>query len=134
MLAGATAAILELRKDNNPQRGPVEPSPTGNQDAANDPYRPIRPGDNTGEQRNNLDMPLAELVTTIKAAAARHDEYDGRTSEDTNLPDLIDDANDLRDFFIASGAVYQGDERRLNYLHQWGGPPDEPTDVVLTTA
>ena len=63
----------------------------------------------TEEQRNNLDIPLADLVTKIKAAAtARDDEYDGRIGEDTDLPDLIDDANRLRDFFVESGAVYRG--------------------------
>ena len=86
----------------------------------------------TEEQRNNLDIPLADLVTKIKAAAtARDNEYDGRIGEDTDLPDLIGDANRLRDFYIESGAVYQGDDKTTVLPPPVGGPPETPTNVVL---
>ena len=66
----------------------------------------------TEDQRNKLDMPLADLVTKIKAAAtARDNEYDGRIGEDSDLPDLITDANRLRDFFGRVG-------RRLQWPRQ----------------
>ena len=79
----------------------------------------------TEDQRNNLDMPLADLVTKTKAAAtARDNEYDGRIGEDTDLPDLIGDANRLRDFYIGSGAVYQGDDKTTELPPPVGGPTD----------
>ena len=88
----------------------------------------------TEEQRNNLDMLLTDLVTKLKAAAtARDDEYDGRIGEDTDLPDLIDDANNLRDFYIESGAVYQGDDKTTELPPPVGGghrrhPPTLPSN------
>ena len=87
----------------------------------------------TDEQRNNLDMPLGDLVTKIRAAAtARDDEYDGRIGENTDLPDLVDDANGLRDFYIESGAVYQGDDKTTELPPPVGGPPEAPTNVAVT--
>ena len=86
----------------------------------------------TEEQRNNLDMLLTDLVTKLKAAAtARDDEYDGRIGEDTDLPDLIDDANNLRDFFVESGAVYRGPDKTTELPPPVGGPPETPTNVAL---
>ena len=87
----------------------------------------------TVDQRNKLDMPLADLVTKIKAAAVvRDDEYDGRIGEDTDLPDLIDDANGLRGFYIESGAVYQGADKTTELPPPVGGAPEAPTNVALT--
>ena len=86
----------------------------------------------TEEQRNNLDMLLTDLVTKTKAAAtARDNEYDGRIGEDTDLPDLIDDANLLRDFFVESGAVYRGPDKTTELPPPVGGPPEAPTNVAL---
>ena len=86
----------------------------------------------TEDQRNNLDVPLADLVTKIKAAAtARDNEYDGRVGEDTDLPDLIGDANRLRDFYIESGGVYQGEDKTTVLSPPVGGPPETPTNVAL---
>ena len=88
----------------------------------------------TEDQRNNLDMPLADLVTKIKAAATiRDNEYGGRIGAATDLPDLINDANDLRDFFIESGAVYQGADKTTELPPPVGGAPDESTHVALTS-
>ena len=79
----------------------------------------------TEDQRNKLDMPLADLVTKIRAAATARDEaYDGRIGEDTDLPDLVDDANRLRDFYVESGAVYQGDDKTTELPPPVGGPPE----------
>ena len=87
----------------------------------------------TEEQRNSLDMPLSDLVTKLEAAAtARDDEYDGRIGEDTDLPDLIDDANNLRDFLVESGAVYRGPDKTTELPPPVGGPPEAPTNVALT--
>ena len=88
----------------------------------------------TEDQRNKLDMPLADLVTKIKAAATvRDNEFDGRIGEDADLPDLIDDANDLRDFYIEVGAVYQGADKTTELPPPVGGAPDESTNVALTS-
>ena len=87
----------------------------------------------TEAQRNNLDMPLADLVTKTKAAATARDEaYDGRIGEDSDLPDLVDDANRLRGFYIESGAVYQGDDKTTELPPPVGGPPEPPTNVAVT--
>ena len=87
----------------------------------------------TEEQRNNLDMLLTDLVTKLKAAATvRDDEYDGRIGEDTDLPDLIDDANNLRDFLVESGAVYRGPDKTTELPPPVGGPPETPINVALT--
>ena len=86
----------------------------------------------TDDQRDKLDMLLTDLVTKINAAAtARDDEYDGRIGDDTDLPDLIDDANILRDFYTESGAVYSGDDQTTELPPPVGGPPETPTNVVL---
>ncbi len=86
----------------------------------------------TEEQRNNLDIPLVELVTKIKAAAVeRDDEYDGRIGEDSDLPDLVDDANELRDFLVESGAVYQGPDKTTELPPPVGGLPETPANVAL---
>ena len=87
----------------------------------------------TDDQRNNLDMPLTDLVTKLEAAAtARDTEYDGRIGADTDLPDLIDDANNLRDFLVESGAVYRGPDKTTELPPPVGGPPEAPTNVALT--
>ena len=87
----------------------------------------------TEDQRNKLDMPLADLVTKIKAAATvRDNEFDGRIGEDTDLPDLIADANDLRVFLIESGAVYQGADKTTELPPPVGGAPEAPTNVSVT--
>ena len=87
----------------------------------------------TEDQRNNLDMPLADLVTKIKAAATvRDNEYDGRIGEDADLPDLIADANDLRGFLIESSAVYQGADKTTELPPPVGGAPEAPTNVAVT--
>lgn len=65
----------------------------------------------TEDQRNKLDMALADLVTLITAGAtARDDAYDGRIGEDSDLPDLVTDANMLQAFYIEVGAVYEGED------------------------
>ena len=87
----------------------------------------------TEDQRNKLDMPLADLVTKIKAGAAvRDDAYDGRIGAATDLPDLVADANGLRGFFIESGAVYQGADKTTVLPPPVGGAPEAPTNVALT--
>ena len=87
----------------------------------------------TDDQRNSLDMLLADLVTKLEAAATELDnEYDGRIGEDTDLPDLIDDANNLRDFLVESGAVYRGPDKTTELPPPVGGPPEAPTNVALT--
>ena len=87
----------------------------------------------TEDQRSKLDMPLADLVTKIKAGATVRDEaYDGRIGRATDLPDLIDDANDLRDFYIESGAVYQGADKTTELPPPVGGAPEAPTNVAVT--
>ena len=87
----------------------------------------------TEDQRNKLDMPLADLVTKIKAGATvRDNEYDGRIGAATDLPELIADANDLRGFYIESGAVYQGADKTTELPPPVGGAPEAPTNVAVT--
>jgi len=65
----------------------------------------------TDEQRNQLNIPLTQLVRDVKEAAqTRAATTGGRIGVDPGLPMLVADANKLRDYYIAVGAVYEGDE------------------------
>ena len=61
--------------------------------------------------RNLLNFPLEEFVSLIKQAHQNKiARTGGRIGEDTTLPMLVTDANYLQDYYIAGGAVYEGDE------------------------
>lgn len=61
--------------------------------------------------RNLLNFPLEEFVRLIKQAHQNKiTRTGGRIGEDPNLPMLVTDANYLQDYYIAGGAVYEGDE------------------------
>ena len=61
--------------------------------------------------RNLLDFPLDEFVRLIKQAHQNKiARTGGRIGEDPTLPMLITDANYLQDYYIAGGAVYEGEE------------------------
>ena len=63
------------------------------------------------EQRNELNIPLTQLVRDVKQAAEnRIATTGGRIGEATHLPMLVTDANRLRDYYEAVGANYKGDE------------------------
>ena len=65
----------------------------------------------TDEQRNKLNIPLTRLVQEVKKAAqTRTAATGGRIGVKTGLPMLVTDANKLRDYFKAVGAVYEGDQ------------------------
>lgn len=93
----------------------------------------------TAEEQAVLDMPLDDLVAKIKAAdIERRKLTDGRVgittvdddSSDTEggdhmtLPLLVTDANKLQDYYVAAGAVYEG-ENKTTVL-----PPPPPDDFV----
>ena len=65
----------------------------------------------TDEQRNKLNIPLTQLVQEVKQAAQnRTAATGGRIGVNTSLPMLVTDANKLRDYYTAVGAVYEGDQ------------------------
>lgn len=65
----------------------------------------------TDQHRSKLDRPLSELTTEIKKAAENRIAITGgRIGKDPSLPMLVTDANKLRDFFEAVGAMYEGDD------------------------
>ncbi len=111
----------------------------------------------TAEERAALDMPLDDLVAKIKAAAVERQKLtggrvgiasvDGASSGDGEyfpaaqgvragavLPMLVTDANKLQDYYVAAGAVYEG-EGKTTVLPP--PPPDDfvppPTTVVPST-
>ena len=65
----------------------------------------------TEVHRNLLNFPLDEFVRLIKQAHQNKiARTGGRIGEDPTLPMLVTDANYLQDYYIAGGAVYEGDE------------------------
>ena len=87
----------------------------------------------TEEQRAKLDMPLADLVAKIQAAAAARDaRFGGRIGEDVDLPLLVTDANYLRRYYKEVGAVYRGDDRTTVLPPAAGGLPGLPTNVAVS--
>ncbi|MYC85892.1 MAG: hypothetical protein F4X18_10295 [Acidimicrobiia bacterium] len=101
----------------------------------------------TAEERAALDMPLADLVTKIKAAAVERDRLtggrvgittvDGAVAVDgkrfppaqgvkdgATLPMLVTDANKLQNYYVAAGAVYEGEDKTTVL------PPKPPDDFV----
>ena len=54
-----------------------------------------------------------ELTAFTQAVTAAHQdrltEYDGRIGEDEDLPDLVTDANNLRDYYVEVGAYDEGE-------------------------
>ena len=68
----------------------------------------------TDQHRSKLNMSLSELTAEIKQAAQdRIAITGGRIGKDPTLPMLVTDANKLRDFFGAVGAVYDGDDATI---------------------
>ena len=62
------------------------------------------------EIRSKLDLPLDEMVEKIKRASrGRIWLTAGRIGRDPGLPMLVTDAYELRDFYRAVGAVYEGE-------------------------
>ena len=68
---------------------------------------------------------LSEFVAEIReVAATRSGLYGGRIGRDSTLPKLVTDANKLQEFYVAAGAVYEG-EGKTTVL-----PPPPPDDFV----
>ena len=62
------------------------------------------------EMRSKLNLPLDEMIEDIKEASVeRLAITGGRMGTDPALPMLVTDANELREFYTAVGAVYEGD-------------------------
>ena len=84
----------------------------------------------TDEQRRKGNRALAEFVQQIrKEASARTARTGGRIGVDADLPRLVTDAGRLRDFYVAAGAVYDGDDRTTVMP-----PPVPGQDTTSTTA
>ncbi len=102
----------------------------------------------TAEERAALDMPLDDLVVKIKAAAVERKTLtggrvgitavDGAVAADgegerfppaqgvragATLPMLVTDGNKLQDYYVAAGAVYEGEGKTVL-------PPSPPADFV----
>lgn len=83
------------------------------------------------EHRQKLNLPLDEMIKDIKQAARNRDNITGgRIGIDPNLPMYITDANELRDHYIAVGAVYDDSDRatRLPPPVSGGGEPASSGD------
>ena len=79
------------------------------------------------------DFPLSELVEQIKNAAEnRAVVTEGRIGFDPRLPLLVTDANQLQDFFVSVGAVYEGDDATVLPPPVPGG--DEPEQAPTQTS
>ena len=60
--------------------------------------------------RSSLEMGLPAFTQAVAAAhQARVIEYDGRIGEDEDLPGLVTDAKNLRDYYIEVGAYDEGE-------------------------
>ena len=82
----------------------------------------------TDEQRRKGNRALSEFVQQIKReAASRATRTGGRIGVDADLPQLVTDAGRLRDFYVAAGAVYDGDDRTTVM------PPPVPGQVTTST-
>ncbi len=64
----------------------------------------------TPEARARLNMPLAELEQQVRAAAENRTAVTGGRIGIGKLPLLVTDANELRTYYKAVGAVYDGSE------------------------
>ena len=77
------------------------------------PYRDLwqsRRPDDYATYRSQLEMELPAFTQAVTAAhQARVIEYDGRIGEDEDLPDLVTNANDLRDYYVEVGAYDEGE-------------------------
>ena len=84
----------------------------------------------TDEQRRKGNRALSEFVQQIKReAASRTARTGGRIGVDADLPRLVTDAGRLRDFYLAAGADYDGDDRTTVMP-----PPAPGQDTTSTTA
>ena len=74
-----------------------------------DLWQRLRPDDYV-THRSALEMELPTFTQAVTAAhEARVTEYDGRIGEDEDLPDLVTNANNLRDYYIEVGAYDEGE-------------------------
>ena len=83
----------------------------------------------TDEMRN---LPLSELVEWIeKGAENRAVVTEGRIGLDSALPMLVTDANQLQNFYVSAGAVYEGDDAPVLPPPVPGGeePERDPTQT-----
>ena len=82
----------------------------------------------TDAQRRKGNRALAAFVKEIrKEASARTARTGGRIGVDADLPLLVTDAGRLRDFYLAAGADYDGDDRTTVM------PPPVPGQVTTST-
>ena len=80
------------------------------------------------EMRSKLNLPLDELVEGIKKASSQRVRItDGRIGIDPDLPMLVTDVHELRDFYTRVGAVYAGEGATVL-------PPPAPGEESTSTA
>ncbi len=98
--------------------------------------------------RSKLDIPLTDLVAEIKKADAERDRITGgrlivtpdtdtaAAASDSNTPQpmIVTDANKLKDLYVASGAVYEGENRTVLPPPPPEGYTPPPTTIVTTTS
>ncbi len=97
---------------------------------------------------SKLDIPLTELVAEIKKADAERDRITGgrlivtpdsdaaAAASDSNTPQpmIVTDANKLKDLYVASGVVYEGDNKTVLPPPPPEGYTPPPTTIVTTTS
>ncbi len=77
------------------------------------------------ETYSMVDRLLSEFVTEInQTASKRAGLYDGLVGANTNSPQLVTDANKLQEYYVAAGAVYEGEDKTTVL------PPSPPADFV----
>ncbi len=106
-------------------------------------YNEANPSDHS-----KLDIPLTELVAEIKKADAERDRITGgrlivtpdsdaaSAAADSNTPQpmIVTDANKLKDLYVASGAVYEGENKTVLPPPPPEGYTPPPTTIVTTTS
>lgn len=86
------------------------------------------------EIRNKLNLPLDEMIADVKQAAINRETITGgRLGLDPDLPMLITDAHNLRDYYISVGAVYD-DTENATVLPPPVPGEDDPTAPTLPVA
>ena len=85
----------------------------------------------TDEIRSKLNLPLDEMIADIKQAAINRDALTGgRLGLDPDLPMLITDAHNLRDYYISVGAVYDDTENATVLPPPVPGEGDPPAPTL----
>ena len=85
----------------------------------------------TDEMRSKLNLPLDEMIADIKQAAINRETITGgQIGLGPDMPILITDAHNLRDFYISVGAVYDDTENATVLPPPAPGEDDPPAPTL----